>query len=268
MKYKIFNKFGLSTLLLSIVLITSSCEKEFDEAPKDNTPVAYASVHNFALRTGGNSSVFVNNTQLALGGSNVALAFNTSLLGLGNYIGVKPGDVTVGLRTATGTTNYATRTVNIAQTSYTSFFAYDTLTTAGTAKLLVLNNNMKPADTATSNIRFLHLSPNAGNINVVLTRTLNQFGLAATGTVITLSNVPYIGATATPNEAALSAFTNIPAGTYSVLILSGTTTILPTGTTNLVLREGKNYSVVARGFSPFVVNVPTSLNVTSLIHNP
>jgi Domain of unknown function (DUF4397) len=264
MKKNILYKSGLHLLLASAVLITS-CEKELAKPTVDPAQEAYVGVHNFALLAGTSSSVFVNNTQLALGGTNVGLAVGASLLG--NYIGVNPGDVTVGVRTSTGTTNYASRTVNVAQTAYTSFFAYDTLTTGGTAKMLVLNNDMRPADTATSNIRFLHLSPNAGPVDVVLTRSQNQFGLAATGT-INLTNVPYIGSTATPNETALSAFTAIPAGTYRVEVRSGSTTVLTIAA--LTLRETKNYSIVARGFAPPRPAIPAgqTLGATLLLHNP
>lgn len=266
MKYTIFNKSGFNTLLLALVLLSTSCDKELVKPVVDGSKVAYLALHNFALLAGTTSSVFVNDTQLSLGGNNVALAVGGSLLG--NYIGVNPGNITVGVRTSAGTANYASRTVNLAQTTYTSFFVYDTLTTGGTAKILVLSNNMKAADTAISNIRFLHFSPNAGTINVVLTRTFNQFGLAVTSTVINLSNVPYIGATPTPNEGALSAFTNIPAGTYSVSVLSGSTTILSVA--SLTLREGKNYSYVLRGFAPPRPAIPTgqTLGLSLLLHNP
>ena len=263
MKYTIFNKSGLNTLLVAAVLLSSSCEKELAKPTVDDAKVAYVAVHNFALVD--TSSVFVNNTQLTLGGSNVALPVNASLLG--NYIGVTPGDVTVAVRRLRGTANYASRTVNVAQTTYTSFFTYDTLNSSGTAKMLVLTNNMKAPDTATSNIRFLHLSPNAGTISVVLTRASNQFGQAAPGTPINLSNIPYIGATATPNEAALSTFTNIPAGTYSVSVTSGSTTILSVAA--LTVREGKNYSIVARGFAPpRTAPAAQRLGVSLLLHNP
>ena len=267
MKYNFFNKSGFFTLLAAVVFSTS-CKQELAEPNKDATGVAYVAVHNFALLAGTSSSVFVNNAQLALSGNNVAVSVGQSLLG--NYIGVTPGDVTVGVRTAAGTANYASRTVSVARTTYTSFFAYDTLTTAGTAKLLVLTNNMRPADTAKSNIRFLHLSPNAGPVNVVLTRTLNQFGLAATGT-INLTNVPYIGSSAAPNEAALSAFTSIPAGTYQVQVFSGTTALLPTAPpVTINLRETKNYSIVARGFAPPRTGIPAgqTLGASLLLHNP
>ncbi|MBC7868016.1 MAG: DUF4397 domain-containing protein [Gloeobacteraceae cyanobacterium ES-bin-316] len=263
MKYTFFNKSGFNALLFAAVLLTTSCESELAEPTADAAKVAYVALHNFTL--GDTTSVFVNNTRLALGGANVALPVNVSLLG--NYIGVNPGDVTVAARTIRGTANYASRTVNVAQTTYTSFFTYDTLNSSGTAKMLVLTNNMKAADTATSNIRFLHLSPTAGTISVMLTRTSNQFGQAAPGTPISLSNIPYIGATATPNEVTLSTFTNIPAGTYSVSVTSGSTTILSVAA--LTVREGKNYSVVARGFAPpRTAPVPERLGVTLVLHNP
>ena len=269
MKYNIFNKSGFNTLLVAAVLLTS-CEQELAEPTIDPAQESYVAVHNFALLAGTTSSVFVDNTQLMLGGSNVALAVGGSLFG--NYIGVNPGNVTVGVRTTAGTANYAARTVSVAKTAYTSFFAYDTLTTGGTAKMLVLTNDMKAADTATSNIRFLNLSPNAGAVNVVLTRTLNQFGLAATGT-INLSNVPYIGSTATPNEAALSVFNKIPAGTYSVNVLSGSSSLFPPPPPPLpviTLRETKNYSIVLRGFAPPRTSIPAgqALGASLILHNP
>lgn len=266
MKYNLFNKFGFNTLLVVAVLFFTSCEKELAKPTVDATPAAYVAVHNFALLAGASSSVFVNSAQLSLGGNIVAVGVGGSLLG--NYIGVKPGAVTVGVRTAAGTTDFASRTVNVAQTSYTSFFAYDTLTTSGTAKLLVLNNNMRPADTATSNIRFLNFSPNVGPVDVVLTRTLNQFGLAATGSVNSLSNVPFIGSVATPNEVALSTYTNIPAGTYRLEVLSGTRTVLTIPT--LTLRELKNYSIVLRGFASTRTSIPAgqALGASLLLHNP
>lgn len=269
MRYNIFKQPGFYALL-ALVVFSTSCEKELAKPTIDPKPLAYVAVHNFALLAGTTSQVFVENSRLALGGSNVALAVGGSLLG--NYIGVNPGQVTVGLRTATGTSNYASRTVTVAATSNTSFFAYDTLTTGGAAKLLVLTNDMRAQDTATSGIRLLHLSPNAGPVNVVLTRTLNQFGLAATGT-INLSNVPYIGSAATPNEAALSVFNKIPAGTYRVDVLSGTTSLLPPPPATLpviTLRETKNYSIVARGFAPPRTAIPSgqALGISLLLHNP
>ena len=264
MKHTYLNKSGFYGMLLGIMALGSSCKKELPVPEADPTPQAYVAVHNFALLTGGSSSVFINGNQLALGGSNVALAVGGSLLG--TYVGVTPGAVTVGVRTATGTANYASRNINVERLSYTSFFAFDTLTAGGSARMIALNNDMKAPAAGTTNIRFLHFSPNAGPVNVNLVRTLDQFGLTASGT-ISLTNVPYIGAAATPNESALSAFTNIPAGTYAVTVLSGTTSVL---TATINFREGKNYSVVARGFAPGRPAIPAgqTLGATLLLHNP
>lgn len=264
MKHTFLNKSGFYGMLLGIMALGSSCKKELPVPEADPTPQAYVAVHNFALLAGTSSSVFINGNQLALGGSNVALGVGGSLLG--TYVGVTPGAVTVGVRTSTGTTNYASRNINVERLSYTSFFAFDTLTAGGSARMIALNNDMKAAAAGTSNIRFLHFSPNAGPVNVNLVRTLDQFGLTASGT-ISLTNVPYIGAAATPNETALSAFTNIPAGTYAVTVLSGTTSVL---TATINFREGKNYSVVARGFAPGRPGIPAgqTLGATLLLHNP
>lgn len=264
MKNNLLNKSSIYGMLLGALVMSSSCKRELAAPVADSTPQAYVAVHNFALLAGTSSSVFVNGTQLALAGNNVALNVGASLLG--NYIGVTPGSVAVGLRTATGSTNFASRTVELAKTTYTSFFAFDTLTSTGTARMVALNNDMKAPAAGTSNIRFLHFSPNAGPVNVNLVRTLDQFGLAATGT-ISLANVPYIGANPTPNETTLSAFTTIPAGTYSVTVLSGSTSVL---TATVTVREGKNYSIVARGFAPGRTGIPTgqALGATVLLHNP
>ena len=265
MKYKFLKNLGIYLSLIAGILTVTSCEKELAEPTIDNTPVAYVAVHNFALLTGTTSSVFVNNTQLKIAANNVALGVGGSLFG--NYIGVTPGAATVGLRTATGTTDFASRTINVANTSYTSFFAFDTLTTGGTARILALTNDMRAPDTAVANIRFLHLSPNAGPVNVVMTRTFNQFGLAATGTV-NLTNIPFVGATAIPNEATLSVFSGAPAGTYTVVVTSGTTTLLTVPNVNL--RERKNYSIVLRGFAPPRAAIPAgqTLGLSLLLHNP
>jgi hypothetical protein len=264
MKYKIFKNSCLYLLLIAGVISGTSCKKEFAEPKVDGTPVAYAAVHNFALLTTGSSSVFVSDTLFKVANANATVGYGGTLFG--NYFGVTPGEVKVGLRTATGTANYASRTVNLARNTNTSFFAYDTLTTGGSAKLLVLNNDMRAADTSMSNFRFLNLSPNAGPVNVILTRTANQFNIAATGTV-NLASIPFVGATATPNEATLSVFSSIAAGTYTVTIQSGTITILTQ--TNVILRERKNYSIVLRGFTSARTSIPAgqTLGLSLLLHN-
>lgn len=266
MKFNILNKslvFVLSTALVSASL--TSCKKGLPDPTSDPTEEAYVSVHRFTLLAGTSDSVFVNNNKLSLGGNPVALAANGSLLG--NFIGVNPGSVSVALRATAATANYASRTVNVEKNTATSFFAYDTLTSTGTARLLVLKTDMTAPAAGTSNVRLLHLSPNAGNVNITLARTANQFSLAVADTV-RLTNVPYIGASTNPDETALSAYRNIPAGTYTLTIVSGTTTLVNNAA--LTFREGKNYSLVARGFTSARASIPTgqAFGATLLLHNP
>ncbi|MFM9653911.1 hypothetical protein ACKI1S_49065, partial [Streptomyces galilaeus] len=84
---------------------------------------------------------------------------------------------------------------------------------------------------------------------------------------VTLTNVAYIGASANPDETALSNFTNIPAGTYTLTVLSGTTAIIGPSAVNL--REFKNYSIVARGFTSARTSIPSgqTIGATLLLHN-
>ena len=78
--------------------------------------------------------------------------------------------------------------------------------------------------------------------------------------------MPYVGAT-TPNEATLSNFTNIPAGTYTLAIVAGTT---PVTTATLAIRPGKAYTVVARGYTTGKAGTTTAqaLGSTLILHNP
>ncbi|MBX9732795.1 MAG: DUF4397 domain-containing protein [Chitinophagaceae bacterium] len=266
MKKILFNKAGFYSLVLGAIVFASSCKKQLPDPTVDSTPEAFVAVHNFTLLAGTSSSVFVNGSQLSLIGAPVALAVGGTTAG--PYIGVDPTSAaTIGLRTSTGSANYASRTVTLANKSNTSFFGFDTLTAAGSARMLVLNNNMTAPALGTTNFRFLHFSPNAGPVNVTLVRTADQFGVAASGT-ITLTNVPYIGASANPDETTLSNFTNIPAGTYTLTVLSGTTALV--GPTSVTLREFKNYSIVARGFTSARASIPAgqTLGATLLLHNP
>lgn len=265
MKKTFLQSIGRYGLVLGLAVTAVSCKKELPTAEADPTPAALVAVHNFALLMPSSAAVFVNDAQLSLIGTPVALALGGSLAS--NYVGVTPGSVKVAVRTTTGTADLASRTASLANATGTSFFVYDTLTTANTVRILALSNDTKAPAAGTTNLRFLHLSPNAGPVTVSLTRTLDQFGVAATGSQA-FSNVNYVGATATPSESLLSAYTNIPAGTYTVNVLSGSTAVLGPLTVNF--REGKSYSLVARGFAATRVPMPTgqALGASLILHNP
>ena len=196
-------------------------------------------------------------------GAPASIAYGGSLSG--PYAGIAPGAATIGLRTLTGTTNLVSKSATLVASSATSVFAYDTLTPAGTIKAIALSNNMTAPAAGTANLRFLNLSPTSAVLSAVLTRTADGFGVATTGST-TFGNVAYVGST-TPNEATLSNFTNIPAGTYTLAIVSGTT---PVSTATLAIRPGKAYSLVARGYAAGRPGTTTAqaLGSTLILHNP
>ncbi|MBR2649544.1 MAG: hypothetical protein IKD55_11930 [Sediminibacterium sp.] len=85
-----------------------------------------------------------------------------------------------------------------------------------------------------------------GLVNVTSVRTVDQFGAAASGTVSQI---------------------NIPAGTYTSTVLSGTTALVEPSTINLI--GFKNYSIVARGFTSARSSISSGLTIgaTLLYHN-
>jgi len=263
MKKQIFNKAGLIALLFGAMVSLNSCSKDLPVAEADPTPSAMVAVHNFALLLPSNVTVMLNNANLSVTGASASIAYGASLSG--PYAGVAPGAATIGLRTLTGTTDLVSKSATLTASSATSVFAYDTLTPAGTIKAIALSNNLTAPAAGTANLRFLNLSPTSGVLSAVLTRTADGYGVATTGST-TFGNVAYVGA-AVPNEASLSTFTNLPAGTYTLAVVSGTT---PVVTGSVTVREGKAYSLVVRGYA---VGRPgttaaQALGSTLILHNP
>lgn len=263
MKKQIFNKAGLFALLFGAMATMNSCSKDLPEAEADPNTSALVAVHNFALLVPSNLTVMLNNANLSVLGAPASIAYGGNLSG--PYAGVKPGAATIALRTLTGTTDLVSKSASLNAASATSVFAYDTLTPAGTIKALALNNNMTAPAAGTANLRFLNLSPTSAVLSAVLTRTADGFGVAATGST-TFGNIAYVGST-TPNEATLSNFTNIPVGTYTLALVAGTT---PVFSTTITIREGKAYSLVARGYAAGRpgTTAAQALGTTLIMHNP
>jgi Domain of unknown function (DUF4397) len=263
MKKQIIHKAGLFALLFGAMATMNSCSKELPVAEADPNPSALVAVHNFALLVPSNLTVMLNNANLSVVGAPASIAYGASLAG--PYAGVKPGATTIGLRTLTGTSDLVSKSATLVASSATSVFAYDTLSPAGTIKAIALSNTTSAPAAGTASLRFLNLSPTSAVLSAVLTRTADGFGVATTGST-TFGNVAYVGST-TPNEATLSNFTSIPVGTYTLALVSGTT---PVATTTLTIREGKAYSLVARGYAAGRPGTTTAqaLGATLVLHNP
>lgn len=184
------------------------------------------------------------------------LAFPSTTGTSGNpYLTVNAGTRNIKV-SPNGTLNVINADLAVAANAAYSIFAYDVLGTGTTLKALVLGDNLTTPATGKAHIRFLHLSPDAPNVDLELLKT----GSAA----INLTNIPYVGPS--PNATALSAFTPIDAGSYTI-------NVKPAGTSTVVLSPvvpfaaGKIYTVYARGLLANGVGTALGLNASVITHN-
>lgn len=154
-----------------------------------------------------------------------------------------------------GTNNVIQGSIPFSPNKIYSIFAFDTLSATSTLKGLVLDDNLAIPAAGKAHVRFLHLSPDAGNVDV---------SLAKTNDTTKISNKPYIG-NITP-DASLSVFAPVNAGSYNIIVkAAGTTPELVNFPFNLV--EGKIYTVYAKGLKANTPGTPGALGVSILIHN-
>lgn len=227
MKKIIFN-----TLILASILTLVSCTKErLLELPVDG--FSSVNVVNVAPGAGRAASptvatmslrLFVDTTSYSavLGG----FRYNTP----SGYLSAIEGTRKVEFRDTLGTSARVLASINshnFVQGMSQTFFVYDTLSAANstsTLKVLRLNDNLNLPAVNSANVRFLHLAPLASNVDVTFLRTS-----VTPNDSVTITNRSYVGNTSTPDEAALSNFTTIPAGTYSIrLKAAGTQNVVST----------------------------------------
>lgn len=161
----------------------------------------------------------INNTTVAYGSGS-------------GYIGLIPGSRNIALenRATTPKSVYGQFTDNIEAGKAYSYFLYDTLDGKGLVKSLRLNDALTLPSGSNAAIRFLHLAPNGGNVDVTLVRG-TQYDTSSTATQklafaavdsVTITNQSYVGGTA-PDVATLSAFKYAVAGVTGNAIAKGTT---------------------------------------------
>lgn len=150
--------------------------------------------------------------------------------------------------TSSASTKVIEQQVNLEAAKNYTYILYDTLNDAtGKFKLLKLTDDLsQPADTTLGKIRFLHLAPNVPNVDVTFIRLNGTTEVDS----VTFANRSYVGNSA-PNEAGLSAFTNLKGGTYRVRAkTAGTGTVLATinnSSGSLTFASGKGYTVYVTG---------------------
>lgn len=244
-------KFSKITSLFMLVLATTfsvSCSKDDDPAPAQTAKVSATHASPGAPPV----DIYVDGAKV----TTAQLAFPNSTGTSGNpYLTVNAGTRNIKV-SPNGTLNVINADLTVAANGAYSIFAYDILGSGTTLKALVLGDNLSTPASGKAHIRFLHLSPDAPNVDLELLKT----GAAP----INLTNIPYVGPS--PNATALSTFTPVDAGSYTI-------NVKPAGTSTVVLNPvipftaGKIYTIYARGLLANGVGTSLGLNASVITHN-
>ena len=204
------------------------------------------------------------------------------------YLPLSAGERKITASPDTGKTAVAEVNMNFERGGIYSTFLYDTLV-GGKLKALTLKDNLTLPATGSVHVRFLHLAPKAGPLDITFVRGTLYDDTTASSTSpartfvptdsVTISNRTYAGAT--PDAAVLGAFTpaagsngaaiarslgfaNVAAGSrnnrFRVKVkTAGTQTVLASiETTTLTLTAGKIYTFYVTGTAQ---NAPLTLNM-------
>lgn len=236
--------FGIA-LVSSAVLVSTvftSCDKDL-EKPADWS--SFAVIHASPVPSSSPTDTlhaYVDTSRYS--GSNILYT------GSSGYLPVLAGNRNINIRrkpTFDGALYAPTFSHNFEKGKAYSFFVYDTTNSpTAQAKVLRLNDDLSLPAANMAKVRFLHLAVNEGPVDITFVRTSTT-----PNDSVTIANVPYVGAT--PNTTALSAFTSIPRGTYTVKVkTAGTQTVRSTSTGVLIttgasVNEGRILSLFLTG---------------------
>jgi hypothetical protein len=141
------------------------------------------------------------------------------------YLPVAAGNRNIKVNASGTSTSVINANLDLAADTSYSIFAIDSL---ASITALVIHDNLGAPASGKSHVRFIHLSPNAPEVDITLTDGTVVFGNKAFGQY-------------TP-------FTPLDAGTYNLQVrLAGTSTVV-LNLPNIVLENGKIYTVFAKGF--------------------
>ena len=191
--------------------------------------------------------------------SQVTVAFKST----SGYLSVKPGTRNIQLKNSTNLTvnNVNSPSETFATNTAYTYFVYDTITaTTNNLKTLRLSDQFTLPAAGSIKVRVLPLAIKQSAVDITFLRTS-----ATPNDSVTLSNLSYVGAS--PAQAtidALSAFTTIPAGAYSVKVkTAGTQTVLVTGTYTLanLTGSGNTYGINTFYLAGTAMGQALSLNV-------
>lgn len=157
------------------------------------------------------------------------------------YMPILEGSRNIKLSRDSGRTNVIDANLTFEKNRAYTILAYDTLATpASKLRVVRLNDNLGVPATGNAHVRFVHAAPNAPAIDITFLRT------APSVDSVTILNKTYLGAT--PNVDAVSAFTPVPGGTYTIKIkLAGTQTVVISASLGTGLTAGRIVTYYAIG---------------------
>jgi hypothetical protein len=240
----------LATCAAALALFVS-CSKSDDTDASSGT--AKTSLTN-ASPDAAASDLYVDNVKITA----APLGFGSTTSELGSpYLTVTSGSRSVRV-SPNGTTNYTQGTIPFTKDNHYSIFVLDTLSATSTLKGLVLLDNLTAPAAGKAHVRFVHLSPDAGNVYV---------DFAKTNDTTKISNRPYVGNIAV-SDPAMGNFTAINSGAYNINIKAGTTDPVLVGLP-YTFAEGKIYTVYLKGLKSngYGTANPAGVNPAVILHN-
>lgn len=247
-----FNKLFICCALTTMLF--TACEKaESTVTSGDAVPTVSLTNANGSAKT---VDFFLNGEK-----KNVTAAVAANGTILGTYIAVPEGNASLSVKdVATGNAELYSGVLTVVKNKSYNFFVYDTLIT-GKLKGILLESDRKidENNTSTAKVRFLNLSAKSPSMDLWMVRRQGGIPLDS----VNIGAKLYLGSVGTPDAAALSTYTTVPAsevagstatGAASTdyifrLKLTGTNTVVSSSAATLVI-PARNYTVFARGTYP------------------
>lgn len=243
---KRFPFFKMLAFVAATVLFIS-CEKDDDPTQMGTSKLAI--VH--AAAGTASFDVLLNNNNVGTTG----IPFGSNSGTVGNpYVNGTTGLNNVSLSVA-GNRKFQANFLADANLNYT-VFVHDTLGNGNGTTGLLLSDALVVTGSDSAFIRIIHLSHDAGAIDIELI----QPGF----TTLMADSVTYVGSNS--NTAALSTFQRVRAGNYTFNVTTNGTTILIL-TLNLTIAGGKTYTLYIKGSRIAGVASPYAFGVGQLLHN-
>jgi hypothetical protein len=239
----------LNILTIGTAFLFASCDKEALElTAQSSASVAFIHAAPTLPPTTGTAAPAVDiliDDLVSNGGRRLTYGLVSVGGGAGNggaYMPITPGSRTIKISPDSGKTNFINATLQFEAKKAYTVVAYDTLAASGTRTLraVQLTDDLAAPSGTNVHVRFLHLAPLAPAVDITLLRT------SPSTDSVTLTNRSYLGAT--PNATALSAFAQIPGGTYTIRVkLPGTQTVVATFALGTTLSSGRIITLAAIG---------------------